>query len=104
VKSWTVIVAENVQRQIDEHVFRIAIHSINNALAWEARVRTAVAGLADVPGYAVDEDASDRVGYEVRKLVFERTYLIHFRRDESTRVIQVLNFRHGAREPRPGEP
>jgi plasmid stabilization system protein ParE len=60
--------------------------------------------LAAVPGFAVDEDASERLGEPVRKCVFEGTYLIHFRQDEESGVVEIINFRHGARLPRRGEP
>lgn len=104
MKRWTVILSELVQRQIDDQAMHIARHSIDNALAWEARLDAAVQGLANLPGYGVDEDASARLGYEVRKLVFEGTYLIHYRREEQGGVVQVINFRHGARLPRATEP
>ncbi len=82
----------------------IAADSVDNALAWEGRLRDAIYGLGHMPGYAKDEDASDRLGIEVARLVFERNYLIHFTADRAAGVVHVINFRHGARLPRRGEP
>jgi plasmid stabilization system protein ParE len=89
---------------IREQVRYIAERSVVNALAWESRLDAAIFGLADMPTYAVDEDASDRLGHAVRKLVFEGTYLVHYWLDEPAGIINVIGFRHGAREPQPGEP
>ena len=93
-----------VQSQIDEQVLYIARDSIDNALAWESRLDDAIRGLADTAGYAVDENASDRLGVEVHKLVFEGTYLVHYTLDKPASIVRVINFRHGARLPRRGEP
>lgn len=69
-----VILAPIVERQIDAQVLYIAQDSVDNALAWEDRLRAAVMKIGDAPrGYAVDEAASERSGFEVRKMVFERT-------------------------------
>jgi plasmid stabilization system protein ParE len=104
VKNYDLTIAPVVSHQIREQVFYIAQHSIDYALAWEDRLATAIQGLSDMPGYAVDEEASQRLGYEVRKYVFEGTYLVHFRVDEEASLIRVINFRHGSRLPRLGEP
>lgn len=104
MKRLAVVLAPSVQDQITAQMLHIAADSVDNALAWEDCLSLAIDQLGDVPGHAVDEDASERLGYEVRKLVFEGTYVIHFRVDESMGVIRVLNFRHGARLPSQGEP
>jgi plasmid stabilization system protein ParE len=104
VKRLTVVIAPVVQDQITAQVLHIAAHSVDNALAWEERLRAAIERIGQVPGSAVDQDASDRLGVEVRKTVFERTYLIHFQVDGAAGVVRVVNFRHGARLPRRGEP
>ncbi len=54
--------------------------------------------------YAIDEDASARLSQPIRKIVFEKTYLIHFMVDDAAAIIRIVNFRHGARLPRPDEP
>ena len=81
----------------------IAQDSIDNALAWEDRVMAALAGLADFHGHALDADTRDRLGYPVHKLVFERTYLIHYYVDEAGNVVRVVRFRHGARSALGGQ-
>ena len=100
----TVNTSPDVEDRITEQVLYIAGHSIRNALDWEDRLRSAIRSLADVPGMPVDPAASDRMGLPVRKLVFERTYLIHFWVDDRANVVRVIGFRHGGREPRTGEP
>jgi plasmid stabilization system protein ParE len=104
MKPLRLTIAPIVHSQIREQMFFIARDSIDNALAWEDRVRDAIKGLATFSGYAVDEDASDRLGYTLHRLVFERTYLIHFVIDDAAGVVKVVNFRHAARLPVRGEP
>ena len=104
MRRWTVVVATPVRHQITEQVLFIAADSIDNALAWEQRLEVAIQGLADVTGYAIDEDATDRLGFPVHKLVFERTYLVHYCLDERANTVRVTNFRHGARRPKAGAP
>jgi plasmid stabilization system protein ParE len=84
-------------------VLYIADDSIDNALAWEVRLRAAINGIGDLPGHAIDEEASDRLGEVIRKVVFEGTYLIHYHVDEKAGVVHIINFRHGARLAREGE-
>ncbi len=104
MKRLTIIIAPNVQEQITDQVLHIAQDSIDNALAWEDRLRVAIEGIGEMPGYAIDEDASDRLGYQVRKNIFEDTYLIHYCVDEAEGKVRIVNFRHGARLTRTGEP
>jgi plasmid stabilization system protein ParE len=104
VKQFAVIVAPEVEEQITAQVLHIAADSLGNALVWEARLRSAILAIGETPGQAVDEQASDRLGYIVHKVVFERTYLIHFVVDERAATVRIVNFRHGARLPTRGEP
>ena len=57
-----------------------------------------------MPDYAVNEEATDRLGYVAHKMVFEHTYPIHYQLDNTTGQFYVIGFRHGARLPRDGEP
>jgi plasmid stabilization system protein ParE len=105
VKRLTVFIAPTAEDQIIAQVLHIAADSIDNALAWEQRLRRALENIGDVPsGHPIDEDASDRLGHTVRKAVFEQTYLLHFTVDEAAGVVRIVNFRHGARLPRGIEP
>jgi plasmid stabilization system protein ParE len=104
VKRLKVRLAKTAKDQIAEQVLHIALDSIDNALAWEARVIKAIERIGEVPGHSIDEDASERLGYEVRKVVFEGTYLIHYQVDDDAGIATVINFRHGARRPRRGQP
>ena len=104
MKRLDVNVSEHVKQQIREQVLYIANDSIRYAFAWEDRLLAAIDGIGDLPGHAVDEDASRRLGRTMRKFVFEGTYLIHYRVNDSAGVVEIDNFRHGARLPRRGEP
>lgn len=104
MKRRRVIVAPIVHDQIRAQLLHIARDSIKNALAWEDRVRATIKKLSQYSGYAIDETASARLGYTLRKLVFEGTYLIHFVVEDNQRIVRVVNFRHGARLPVRGEP
>jgi plasmid stabilization system protein ParE len=53
---------------------------------------------------AIDQAASSRIGEQVRKMVFEQTYLVFYRIREANRTIDIINFRHGARLPGANEP
>jgi plasmid stabilization system protein ParE len=92
----------DVERTIIAQVMHIAEDSIDRALEWEDRLRFAIREIGLFPNQcAVDEEASRRYGDEVRKLVFERTYLIFYSVNEPARGIDVLHFRHGAQLPPP---
>lgn len=104
MSRWSVNTPPAVEDLVTEQVLFIARHSIDNALAWESRLRAAIRTLADTPMMPIDPDASDRLGRTVRKLVFEKTYLVHFWLDDPVSVIRVIGFRHGGRLPRVGEP
>jgi plasmid stabilization system protein ParE len=105
VKKYRVLIPQVVQDQIHAQVLYIARDSVNNALAWETRLRAAFKELATLPTRnPVDATASDRIGERVRKMVFERTYLVFYRIRESNRAVDILNFRHGAHLPQAGEP
>lgn len=99
-----VIIFASVEAHLEQRVLSIARDSIINALAWEDRVRRAIHGLSAFAGYAVDEDASTRFGQTIHRLVFERTYLIHYTIDDGAHVVQVIGFRHGALPPGLNEP
>jgi plasmid stabilization system protein ParE len=97
-------VAAKVLRQIDEQLLFIANHSITNALAWEVRLRGAMDRIPASTVHSLDHDASTRVGYSVYKLLFERTYYVHYVIDPTESLIEIVSFRHGARMPGPDEP
>lgn len=81
-------------------MLHIAADSVDRALAWEARVRAAIDGLSDFHGHAVDDEASRRFGRKVRKLVFERTYLIYYDADDAMATVYAIDLRHGSRVQR----
>jgi plasmid stabilization system protein ParE len=104
VKRLKVQITDSTLAKISEQVHFIASDSIENALAWEDRLLIAIESLGDFHGHAIDENATDRIGGTLRKLVFENTYLIHYEINDAAGIVEVVNFRHGAREPRVGEP
>lgn len=105
MKSYRVILSPTVQDQIWEQVKFIAVDSIDHALNWEDRLRREVLNLGTMPRrYPVNQAASERSGEPVRKMVFERTYLLFYRINLESRSVEILNFRHGARLPRANEP
>jgi plasmid stabilization system protein ParE len=104
MKRLRVIIPPTVQDQITEQVLYIASDSIDNALAWEQNLRKAIEKIGETHGHAVDEAASNRLGFQVHKVVFDRTYLIHYCIDDVAHVVKIVNFRHGSRLPRRGEP
>jgi plasmid stabilization system protein ParE len=73
VKRFKVSISPDAQRQILEQVLYISNDSIDNALAWEQRVRAAMNAIGDSPGHTIDEDASGRAGETIRKIAFEKT-------------------------------
>lgn len=104
MKRYRVILSEWAESQIRQQVLYIARESVDVALAWEDRLLDAIKSLGDGPGYAIDEDASARLGEPIRRYVFERNYLVHFRVNEVASRVEILNFRHAARLPLRGEP
>ncbi len=104
MKPFEVQVSQKALDQITEAFLFIADDSPENAFKWEARIIKLIQDLSFLPGYALDEAATERLGYPVHKYVFERNYLIHFRIEHSRRIVQVINFRHVARLPARGEP
>ena len=104
MKRLQVQITDATLAKIREQVHFIARDSIENALAWEDRLLAVIEGLGYFHGHAIDEDARARIGGTTHKLVFENTYLIHYEINDTAGVIEVMNFRHGARQPRAGEP
>jgi plasmid stabilization system protein ParE len=104
MKRFKVIIAPVALDQIHEQVRYIARDSVDNALAWEDRVLAAIESLKDYHGHAVDENAAERVGGMTRRMVFEKTYLIHYEVNNEAGIVGVVYFRHGARLPKTHEP
>ena len=99
MRSYRVQLSPVVIQQIREQVFYIARVSIDRALQWEDRLQAAVQSLSTTHGHNVDDAMTRHAGIEVRKLVFEGTYIIHYHVNDCERLVEVLNFRHGARLP-----
>jgi len=104
MKRLKVVIPPSVQEQIRDQLLYIAEDSIDNALAWEDRLRASINGIGNMHGHAIDEAASARLGETIRKCVFEKTYLIHYRVNTAAGTVEIVNFRHGSRLPRTAEP
>lgn len=70
MKRRPVQISPFVEEEILRQVLNIAQDSIDNALAWEDRLRAAMNGLGDFQGHAVDDGASKELGYPVHKFRF----------------------------------
>jgi hypothetical protein len=105
MKKYRVRIAPIVQEQIRDQILYIADESFGNALDWGRRLDHAIEVLGTLPRrHMVDEPASKKLGVTVRKMVFERTYLIHYVIEEAGAVVRIINFRHGKRMSRRNEP
>ena len=75
----------------------------DNAAGWLGRVMAAVRSLEVLPTrYGVDAEQTAAMGFEVRRLVFEQTYLIFYTIDDAQQRVTVVTFRHGAQSGRGG--
>jgi hypothetical protein len=97
-------VSDEVKLQITEQVLSIAEDSIANAFAWEERLLESLNRLGTFHSHAVNHDATFRLGETVRKMAFEKTYLIHYKVNKSAGMVEIISFRHGARLPKRGKP
>ncbi len=100
MKRYRISISPDVEESINSQFAYIALDSIDRALAWKRRLHMAIKDIANMPGKcAVDEAISDRLGQEIRKMTFERTYLVYYRINEPMRTIEIHHFRHGAQYP-----
>jgi len=105
VKRYKLRLSPDIAAAIDAQVVWIARESIDRALGWERRLSKAIDGARTWPGtHPIDNAASARIGRLAHKLVFERNYLIVYAIDESTTAIELVGFRHVAKQPGPKEP
>lgn len=104
MKRLRVNLTPTVSNLIRDQTLHIAADSIDNALAWEDRLLTAIRSLGMFHGHAVDEDATDRLGTKIQKYVFEKTYLVHYHVNTVAGTVEIIGFRHGAIRQRQDEP
>ncbi len=98
--QYTTGFAEDAWAAVQAHATHIAVdqQSPVNSARWLARVLDAVRTLQFMPErFAVDQRQSADLGHEVRRLVFERTYLLFYAIDDVRQHVNVVVFRHGAR-------
>jgi len=99
--SYKVFYTDTMIEQIQDQIQHLRKERVSGATidGWFARLFDAVDSLYEWPlRHPVAEAESASRGFEIRKLNFEN-YLIHYRVNESTKVVEVLSFRHAARQP-----
>lgn len=73
--------------------------SVETVSRWASGLDERFEGLTDHPKrFVVDEPRTQALGYEVRRLVHDE-YLVFYRVDDDRSVVEVLDFRHGRRQP-----
>lgn len=100
MKRYQVHFADEAWQSIQAQVRCIAVenNAPENASRWLARVVDAVDALEQFPDrHGVDEAEPDLHGVELRRMVFERTYLVFYAIDEGRNCVNIVSFRHGAR-------
>ena len=90
-ESWAAVQAQ-VRYIADEQ------HAPENAARWFNRLLATVDSLEFMPErYQVDPAQTAARGTEVRRLVFERTYLLFYVIDHARLQVTIVLFTHGAR-------
>jgi plasmid stabilization system protein ParE len=86
---------------VEAQVRYIAVERMapENAGRWLVRLLAAVKTLENLPKrHRVDQRQTAATGTEIRRLVFERTYLLFYTVDDVRRRVDIVSFRHGAKE------
>jgi plasmid stabilization system protein ParE len=103
VKLFKVHLTREAWEPIEAQVRYIAVEkkAPENASRWLSRLLDAIDTLEHLPArHEVDAVQSKLLGTNVYRMVFERTYLVHYTIEESRGGVYVLSFRHGARNLR----
>jgi plasmid stabilization system protein ParE len=105
VQRHTVIVTKMVKAQVVDQMLYISADSIDHAFAWESRILSAMDILGEFPfRFPIDSAAFDRFGQCIRKMIFEKIYLVFCVVNDANQTVHIVNLRHGARLPQRGEP
>lgn len=97
---YTVELTDEAWAAIETQVRYIAVdrQAPENAARWSNRLLKAIDELETLPRrHPVNDAQTAEHGVEIRRMVFEKTYLIFYTLDEDTRRVVVVSFRHGAR-------
>lgn len=96
--SYRVVIPASVQNAILENALFIAEDSVEQALKWEAELRSQILSLGDAPqAFRIDEKLTSRVGYEIRRRPLGN-YLIFYHVDTGKRTVVIERFRHAAQD------
>ena len=88
---------ESIQAQV--RYVAIDNNAPENAARWLARLVETVDALQQMPGrHGLDEYQTQIHDIDVRRLIFERTYLLYYTIDEDHGRVNIVSFRHGAKE------
>ncbi len=114
-RRYVVVEAERIEKDKERAAIRLLQRNPDRAAQWLASLDLAIAELADFPGprsHPKEEDASDRFGVEVRRMLYHgpskrrsgTPYRVLFTiieppPGEDEGVIRVLRILHGASDP-----
>jgi plasmid stabilization system protein ParE len=99
--AYRVVSQDSAERDIVEAYSYIAEDAPDAALRWYRRIKESIRSLSDMPNRCARAPESDKLGIEIRQLIFGRrtgVYRIVFRIDESRQEVHILTVRHGATE------
>jgi len=98
--TYKVLYTETVRTEIAVQVKYLQEQHVSSATIerWFGGLFDLVDGLYEWPlRFPVSPEQTEDFGFEVRKLNYG-DYLIFYRVDEQQRIVEVLHFRHGARD------
>jgi plasmid stabilization system protein ParE len=98
--QYTVELTDEAWAAIEAQIRFIAVdrQAPENAARWSRRLLQAIDDLELLPHrYPVNEPQTAEHGVEIRRMVFEKTYLIFYTIDEAQHRVVVVSLRHGAR-------
>src|ERR1700722_10672572 len=98
---YTVHFTDEAWETIQAQVRYIAIESQapERASRWLTRLLDVIDALEELPKrHLVDQRQTQIHGKDVHRIVFERKFLVFYTIDENRRRVNVVSFRHGARQ------
>jgi plasmid stabilization system protein ParE len=88
---------EPIQAQV--RYIAIENRAPQNASRWLSRLLDAIDALEQLPQRnGLDEQQTHALGVDVYRMVFERTYLVFYTIDPKLSRVNIVSFRHGAKQ------
>lgn len=98
MRKYLVRIAAAAEQSLQVHARFIAVDKPEAAEKWFKRILLAISKLERMPRqHPPVKRLSAQLGVEVRRLVMG-SYVAYFTINEDLRVIEIIAFRHGARE------